>query len=129
MLNAIGASVFGLAVMTATLAHAGEARPFTQQAFSESQAQGKHIVIDVYASWCPTCRKQQPVLTALQKDPAFKDLVVYQLKFDSQKAELRSLGAQKQSTLIVFRGKKETARSVGDTNPASIRALISTPAQ
>ena len=31
---------------------------------------------------------------------------------------------QRQSTLIVFKGKQEAGRSVGDTNAASIEALL-----
>jgi thioredoxin len=33
-------------------------------------------------------------------------------------------GARLQSTLIVFKGDKEEGRSVGDTNRASIAALL-----
>jgi hypothetical protein len=32
--------------------------------------------------------------------------------------------ATSQSTLIAFKGETEKARSVGDTNPASIAALV-----
>ena len=36
---------------------------------------------------------------------------------------------RKQSTLIAFKGKTETGRSVGDTKAASIEALINTTLQ
>ena len=51
-------------------------------------------------------------------------MVVFKVDFDSQKDALRALNAQRQSTLIVFKGEKETGRSVGDTNPGSIEALL-----
>lgn len=37
---------------------------------------------------------------------------------------VRMLAAWMQSTLIAYRGASETSRSVGDTDPASIGALI-----
>ena len=44
--------------------------------------------------------------------------------FDSQKDAVRRFGAPMQSTLIAFKGGRETGRSVGDTNPQSIAALL-----
>jgi hypothetical protein len=57
-------------------------------------------------------------------DPAFKDLTLYQVDFDSQKDVVRSLGARMQSTLIAFHGTTEVGRSTGDTDATSIKALL-----
>jgi len=37
---------------------------------------------------------------------------------------VKYFGARMQSTLITFKGATETARSVGDTEPSSIAALL-----
>ena len=105
-------------------ARAAMEAPFTQAAFTAAQQQGKPILVDITASWCPTCAKQRPILAQLAQDPAFKDLQVYAVDFDAQKDVVRAMGAQMQSTLIVFRGKDERGRSTGDTAPASIKALL-----
>ncbi len=76
------------------------------------------------APWCPTCRAQQPILQKLTTDPRFRDLVFLTVDFDSQKDVLRSLNVQSQSTLVVFKGRQEVGRSAGDTNEASITALV-----
>jgi len=60
----------------------------------------------------------------LESDPKFKDLKVFDVDFDSQKDVVRNFKATMQSTLITFKGDHETARSVGDTNPDSIGALL-----
>jgi hypothetical protein len=44
--------------------------------------------------------------------------------FDSQKDLVQRFGAQKQSTLIAFKGDKEQGRSVGDSKRDSIAALL-----
>ena len=98
--------------------------PFEQTAFAAAQREGKPILVEVWASWCPTCAAQRPILEKLTADPAFKDLVVFRVDFDAQKPQVREFGAQMQSTLVVFRGAAERGRSVGDTNADSIRALL-----
>jgi len=56
--------------------------------------------------------------------PEFKDLVYFVVDFDSQKDAVKYFGARVQSTLIAFKGATETGRSVGDTDPSSIAALL-----
>jgi thiol-disulfide isomerase/thioredoxin len=108
----------------ASASYAADKKPFTAAAFEAAQAGGKPILIDVSASWCPTCKAQAPILSKLMSDPRFKGMVAFNVDFDSQKDVLRKLNVQHQSTLIVFKGKQEAARSVGDTNPASIESLL-----
>ena len=124
---AIAAAVI-LAVLVATvaLARAEVGTPFTPAAFAAAQKAGKPILIDVNAPWCPVCRAQAPTLAALPAVPEFEGLTVFSVDFDTQKDVLRSLGVQKQSTLIVFAGPRETGRTVGDTDPESIRKLVAT---
>lgn len=99
-------------------------KPFDQAAFEAAQAGGKPILIEVTAPWCPTCKAQKPILSDLTGRPDFADMVVLAVDFDSQKDVLRGLGATMQSTLIVFRGDRETGRSVGETDAAAIETLL-----
>ena len=105
-------------------ASAAEWKPFDATKFAAAKKEGKSILVDIFAAWCPVCRAQNPILVQLTREPKFKDLVVLKVDFDSQKDDVRALKAQSQSTLIVFKGETEKGRSVGDTNPASIAALV-----
>jgi thioredoxin 1 len=107
-----------------TSALAAEKQQFTPQAFAAAQSAGQSILIDIDAPWCPTCKAQAPILQKLEAEPKFKNLRVFRVDFDSQKEAVRSFKATTQSTLIVFKGAKETGRSVGDTDAASIAALL-----
>lgn len=98
---------------------------FTMAAFKSAQANGRAILVDVWASWCPTCKAQGPILKSFLEKPENKDIVKLRVNFDTQLDVLRAFKVQNQSTLIMFKGDKETARSVGDTNAASIGKLIS----
>ena len=107
-------------LVSSLVAWAGQ--PFDAEAFRSAQAADKAILLDVTASWCPTCRQQGPIVEQIEKEKP--DLVVYEVDFDTAKDLLKQLRVQHQSTLIVFRGAKEVARSMGETDPTTIRALI-----
>jgi thioredoxin 1 len=111
----------GLALTSAALAQ--PIQPFSTAALKAAQAKGEPVLVDAYASWCPTCRKQAPTIDAMANDPAFAKLVILRLDYDNQTAEKRDLGIVQQSTLIVYRGDKEVGREVGLTDPQQIKTL------
>lgn len=113
----------------ALAAHAFESKPFDAASFKAAQSAGKPILVDVFAPWCPTCRAQQQVLQKLKDKPEYADLTVFKVDFDNQKDAVKDFGARSQSTLIAFKGDKETGRSAGDTRQASIEALIGSALQ
>jgi thiol-disulfide isomerase/thioredoxin len=89
-----------------------------------AQKNGKRVLVHVWASWCPECKAQTPIIQGLLKKPENADVVFLKLDFDKQVAEWKALGARSQSTLIMFKGTKETGRLVGDTRPAAIAAVV-----
>ena len=110
----------------ATSAFAADKKAFSDAAFDAANKAGKPVFVEVAASWCPTCKQQAPHISSITADPKFRNLVVLTVDFDAQKDVLKKLNVQKQSTLITFKGGKEIKRSVGDTDPASIKMLIDT---
>ena len=108
----------------AVISFAADRIPFDQKAFEAAQAAGKSILVDVSAPWCPVCRAQKPIIEKLSLLPEYKDLTIFDVDFDTQKAVLRDLKVQQQSTLIVFKGSKEIDRSVGSTDPSAIDGLL-----
>jgi thiol-disulfide isomerase/thioredoxin len=119
---AIGAALLAISLIGA--AWAAAQTPFSNDAFQKAQAAGKPILIDVYASWCPICRAQQPILGELMAEPKFKNLTVFRIDWDTQKDAVRRFGVTYQSTLIAFKGSNETGRIVGDSRRESIAALL-----
>ena len=120
--------VFATVSTTAALvapAFATDTKTFTPESFAAAQKADKPILIGIRASWCPTCKAQDPILGELMSAPKFNDLVYFVVDFDRQKDAVKYFGARVQSTLIAFKGEKETGRSVGDTNRSSIAALLS----
>lgn len=117
------ATLFALIVLPLA-ATAGEVTKFDATAFAEAKKAGKSILVDVHAPWCSTCKAQRAVLTELTAMPEYKDVMLIEIDFDTQKDAWKALGAQSRSTLIAFKGEKETGRSVGDTKKEAIEALL-----
>ena len=109
-----------LLLSASLVAQAGQ--PFDTKAFQQAQTAGKTILIDVTASWCPTCRQQRPIVQEIEKEKP--NLVVYEVDFDTAKDFLKRFHVQYQSTLILFKGGAEVGRSTGETDPDRIRALV-----
>ena len=120
----LGALALAAALSFAGPASASDKKPFDQKAFDAAQAAGTPILVEVTAPWCSVCKAQAPILSQLRGEAKFKELVSFNIDFDSQKDLLKKFNVQKQSTLIVFKGKQETGRSTGDTKPGSIASLL-----
>lgn len=118
------AALIAALTLWAVAASAAQPKPFTQQDFDQLARDGKPVVVDVSATWCPTCKAQKPIVEHLSRQPAYKDVAILAVDFDADKAILKQFKVSMQSTLIAFRGGKERGRSVGDTTPAGIESLF-----
>ena len=108
----------------ASLAMAGDIKPFSQQEFNQLTKAGKPVVLDISAPWCPTCKEQKPIIDGLMKQPAYKDVTLMTIDFDSAKPTLKKFKVTMQSTLVAFKGEKEVGRSIGDTTPEGLERLV-----
>ena len=112
------------AVCLSTPGHAASAQDFASKTFAEAQNAGRPILIAVHARWCPVCMVQKLVMNTLLWDRKFDEVIYLVVDFDRQKDQVRRFGAMTQSTLIVFRGRVEQGRSVGETDRESISELM-----
>ncbi len=117
--------VLGLAAASAVSAHA-DWQSFDQKAFDNAVSSGRSVVLDFHADWCPTCRVQAPILADLIKSETAmtKGLVAFKANYDVETMLKKQFGVQKQSTIIVFKGGKEVARSTGVTDREALAELI-----
>jgi thioredoxin-like negative regulator of GroEL len=114
----------GAAAAVISAATGANVARYTPEAFAAAQAAGQPIVVAIHARWCPTCAAQAPIIQQIAAEGASKNLRVLLVDFDTQKDVVRKLGATMQSTIVVFHGGQEMARTVGDTDPDSLKATI-----
>lgn len=124
LLTALWAALAALFLIVPAAAAAPSWSSYDSRQFAAAQQAGRTIVVDVHADWCPTCRAQEPTLNKLRADPRFKNVLFVKVAFDTQKAFLRTHRIPRQSTILVFKGRRETARSIAETDPVRLRAAI-----
>ena len=117
MVVASGLALAALSALAAEL-------PFSKPAFDKAIADGRPVVVDFAASWCPTCKQQKPVIQSLLKDAKRTSLTVFVADFDKEEALKKELKVTMQSTLVAFKAGKEVARSTGQTDKAELGALL-----
>lgn len=97
---------------------------YSSQAFAEAQAAGQTIIVDVYASWCPTCQAQQAILEDLKTEAALAEALFVQVNYDRDKDFLRAHRIPRQSVILVFQGEDEVARSIAETDRDRLRHVV-----
>ena len=110
-------------LLAASFCQAGEL-PYDKAGFDAALAQGKPVIVDFRADWCPTCRVQKPIVESLLKEPKRKDVTLFLADFATEKELKRQLRVSQQSTFIVFKGGKEVARSTGQTQRDAIAEVF-----
>jgi thioredoxin 1 len=126
MLRTLAVSALTALALGAPSFASDRAQPYSEDAFEAAQRAGEPILVDVTASWCPTCARQGEILDTLLENADFSDLTVFEVDFDDQKDAVRAFRAPRQSTLVVFRGEQETGRAVAITSEGDIEALLRT---
>ena len=123
-MKALMAAVFSVVLSSLACFATAAELPYNQAQFDALRSAGKPVAVVFHADWCPTCRAQAPVLKELAQTPALKSLTLYVANFDTAKTLKESLGVTQQSTIVVFKGGKEIARSTGDTQRDRLDALL-----
>lgn len=111
-------------LLVAPLAVSAADEGFDRQAFEKAQAEGKPIVLEFHAPWCPTCRKQKPVLQEILARDDFSRVVHLVADYDTSSDLKNELAVRQQGTVIIFQGSEERSRSIGVTDKEELEAEI-----
>ena len=97
---------------------------FTMERFEALQAQNALILVDVHASWCPTCARQTEIIKEYIAQRPDVGLHWLKVDFDEQKRWVKHFRAPRQSTLLLFRGKDQLWFSVAETRAEKVFETI-----
>lgn len=111
-------------VTSACNAVAADSEPFTEARFRALQSENALILVDVAASWCPTCARQAKAITSYREANPGVSLQVLRVDYDDQKEWVKKFKAPRQSTLILFRGTEQIWFSVAEKDPQVIADAI-----
>jgi thiol-disulfide isomerase/thioredoxin len=111
------------ALLLSSWSHALTTAPYSAEKFAKLQSTGDAVTLHFRADWCPTCRAQDKALEVLKSEPGL-DLTLLSVDYDKETALKKQLNVRSQSTFIVYRGKVEKARQIGETSPEAIRKTL-----
>ena len=95
---------------------------FSLSSLEKAKANGKTVVVNSYEPWCWSCRKQDKVLISAKDE--FKGVVFLTYQQGKHKDIAEALNISVRTTIVVFKGKKEVARIVGQTGKTEIYSAI-----
>jgi thioredoxin len=117
-------TALAIAISIGTTAWAGGWNTFDNSAFKKAQESGQTVLVDFHATWCPVCAKQKPALDKLLGEKEFQGVKAFVADYDTSTELKKQMRIASQSTLVLFKGKREVARSTGVTDPSELRALL-----
>ena len=82
----------------------------------------KPVIVDFYADWCGPCRMMRPALDQLAAER--EDVKIVSVNVDDEDELAAEYGISSIPCLVVFKGGKETNRSVGLIPKDAIEQLI-----
>jgi thioredoxin 1 len=94
--------------------------PFDQMKFETAQEQGKVIYLEFYASWCPSCRAQDPAIRSAfeqmkQKQERYQNVAGFQVDYDRFDDLKKKYGITYQHSHIILSPSGDVAvKSIGE---------------
>ena len=95
---------------------------FSLSSLEKAKNSGKTVVVNSYEPWCWSCRKQDKVLIGAKDE--FKGVVFLTYQQGKHKDIAEALNISVRTTIVVFKGKKEVARIIGQTGKTEIYSAI-----
>ena len=93
---------------------------FNKELFDKAQSQGKIVIVSSWIKYCTSCASQMKVLNTAKKNGELSDIKFDNIEyfaFDVTDKNISNFfNVQYQTTLLIFKGKKEVYRSIGETS-------------
>ena len=92
---------------------------FDKMLFDKAQSEGKVVIVSSWIKYCSSCASQMKVLNKAKNEGKLLDIKFKNIEyfsFDVTNKEIANLFNVKfQTTLLIFKNKKEVYRSLGET--------------
>ena len=94
---------------------------FKKELFDKAQLEGKVVVVSSWIKYCSSCANQMKVLNKAKNE--FENIEYF--TFDVTNREIANFfNVQYQTTLIIFKDKKEVYRSLGEVTKERIYEVL-----
>jgi thiol-disulfide isomerase/thioredoxin len=95
---------------------------FTIEKFEQAKNNGETIVVTAWNKYCGTCKRQKIVLDQAEKD--FNNVLFLYYSHPKMKNVAEYLKVDHRSTILVYKGKDEVSRTIGQIDKSDIYSNI-----
>lgn len=92
--------------------------------FEELLARGEPMLVEVYASWCPTCLLQHEALETLHNEGRGPKVRAIRVDFDRDRDFVERYNFRYTGTMVLYHQGREKAREAGLVTPDKIEAFL-----
>jgi len=104
--------IFLLFVLLFNVKAFGKETTYKKELFDKALSDGKVVVVSSWIKYCTSCASQMKILKEAKND--FDNIEYF--AFDVKNKEIaKFFNVQYQTTLLIFKDKKEVYRSIGET--------------
>jgi len=97
---------------------------YSPSRFEALMARDEPVLVEIYASWCPTCLLQHRAFEDLQDQGNAPQIRAIRVDFDRDESFIKAHGFTGTGTLVVFRNGRRIAQASGLVTPEKIHAFI-----
>ena len=103
---------------------------FTQQDYEQARAEGKLILLNFYANWCPICRAEEPEVFAAFNELLQENVVGFRVNYrdsetdEAETALAREFGISYQHTKVILKDGKQILKALDSWDRKRYRAEI-----
>lgn len=104
---------------------AGAFQAFSLAAYKQASADGKTVILDFHADWCPVCLANDPIISAAFRENTNATLVGFKVNYDKETELKREFNIASQSTIIkAVNGKKTEQLGPGPVTSDSFKSFL-----
>ena len=97
---------------------------YNAERFDELMTRDEPVMVEIYASWCPTCLLQHRALMTLHEEGRSPNIRAVRADFDRDVAFRERHGFRHTGIIVVFQNGNETHRASGLVTADKIEAFI-----
>ncbi len=97
---------------------------YSPAGFEQLMASGEPVMVEIYASWCPTCLLQHRAFEALHQEGRAPHVRAIRVDFDRDQDFIKARGFHGTGLLVIFQNGNELAREGGLVSGDKILAFL-----
>ena len=97
---------------------------YDEARFNSLMASDEPVLVEIYASWCPTCLLQHRALETLHHEGRGPKIRAIRVDFDRDTRFVEERGIRHTGTMVIYKHGQQRARASGLVTPEKIEVFL-----